>query len=64
MHKKIIGEVDKSYGRIGRRIYYLATDLSGLATASEWTGLKANGIVRSCVTIGETETTETCYAIT
>ena len=64
VHKKIIGEVDKGHGRIEHRTYYLATDLSGLATANEWTGLKANGIVRSCVTIGETETTETCYAIT
>ena len=64
VHKKIIGEVDKGHGRIEHRTYYLATDLSGLATANKWAGLKAIGMVRSRVTIGKTETTETCYAIT
>ena len=56
--------VDKGHGRIEHRTYYLTTDLSGLATADEWAGLAAIGMVRSRVTIGETKTTETRYAIT
>ncbi|MDO4837976.1 MAG: ISAs1 family transposase [Clostridia bacterium] len=55
---------DKGHGRIEHRMYYLTTDLSGLATANEWAGLAAIGMVRSRVTIGETETAETRYAIT
>ena len=64
VHKKVIGEVDKGYGRIEHRTYYLTTDFSRLAIADEWAGLKAIGMVRSRVTIRETETTETRYAIT
>lgn len=56
--------VDKGHGRIEKRTYCLSSDLSGLATASEWPGLAGIGMVCSQVMIGETESTEIRYAIT
>ena len=56
--------LDKGHGRIEKRTYHLFPDLSGLTTAQDWTGLAGIGMVRSHVTTGDTETTETRYAIT
>ena len=56
--------VDKGHGRIEKRTYYLSPDLSGLDSARDWSGLAGIGMVRSHVTIGETESSEIRYAIT
>ena len=56
--------MNKEHGRIEKRTYYLPPDLSGLETAAEWSGLAGIGMVRSQITSGDTETTETRYAIT
>ena len=56
--------VDKGHGRIERRTYYLTSDLSGLENIGDWSGLAGIGMVCSHITTGETESSETRYAIT
>lgn len=56
--------LDKGHGRVEKRTCYLFTTLSGLETTPDWTGLAGIGMVRSHVTTGDAETTETRYAIT
>ena len=55
--------LDKGHGRIERRTYYLSPDLSGLENAQDWPGLAGIGMILSHVTTGNTEYTETRYAI-
>lgn len=56
--------IDKGHGRIEKRDYYLTSDLSGLKTAKDWSGLVSIGLVCSKITKGEDESFEMRYAIT
>ena len=59
-----ITQFDKGHGRTEKREYRLLTDIGWLEQKSEWSGLKALGMVRSTVT-EKTETHEyTRYFIT
>lgn len=56
--------LEKDHGRIEKRSYYLATDLSWLPERKEWLGLKSIGVVKTKRVCQEQETTEVRYYLT
>ena len=56
--------VEKSRGRIEKRICYKVTDISWLQDRDEWSGIKSVFAVKRIMTIKNKTTDETCYYIT
>lgn len=56
--------MEKGYGRIEKRQYFLVTEIDWLESKEEWTGLQAVGMVRSSRTVNGEMTTENRYFIT